>query len=53
MIARLGLVVCGLVWYGASTHNPLFVWLAVLIILIRAVPMIRLSYFKLKTKIDA
>ncbi len=54
MIARLGLVVCGLMWYGASTHNPLFMWLAVaLIILIRAVPMIRLSYFKLKTKIDA
>jgi hypothetical protein len=48
--ARLGLVACGLVWYGVSTHRPLLVWIAVLIILIRAVPMARLSYFKLKTK---
>jgi hypothetical protein len=53
MIARLGLVTCGLVWYGASTRRPLFVWLAVLIIAIRAVPMIRLSYFKLKAKAGA
>jgi hypothetical protein len=53
MLARLGLVACGLVWYGARTHHPPFVWLAVLIILIRAVPMIRLSYFKLKTRADA
>lgn len=51
--ARLGLVVCGLVWYGASSHRPLFIWLAVLIILIRAVPMIRLSYSKLKTNVGA
>jgi hypothetical protein len=50
MTARLGLVACGLVWYGASTHRPLIVWLAVLIVLIRAVRMIRLSYFKLKAK---
>jgi hypothetical protein len=50
MIARLGLVACGLVWYGVSTHRPLFVWVAVLIVLVRAVPMIRLSYFKLETK---
>jgi hypothetical protein len=53
MIVRLGLVTCGLVWYGASTHRPLFVWLAVLIIAIRAVPMIRLSYFKLKASAGA
>jgi hypothetical protein len=53
MIARLGLVVCGLVWYGASTHHPLFVWAAVLIVTIRALPMIRLSYFKLKTRASA
>ncbi|HTV30550.1 MAG TPA: hypothetical protein VMF32_22590 [Xanthobacteraceae bacterium] len=51
--ARLGLVVCGLVWYGASSHRPLFIWLAVLIMLIRAVPMIRLSYSKLKTNVGA
>jgi hypothetical protein len=48
MVARLGLVVCGLVWYGLSAHRPVLVWLAGLIVLIRAVPMIRLSYFKLK-----
>jgi hypothetical protein len=53
MIARLCLVACGLAWYGAVTHRPLFVWLAVLIILVRAVPMIRLTYFKLKTRVDA
>ena len=51
--ARLGLVICGLVWYGASNHRPLFIWLAVLIMLIRAVPMIRLSYSKLKTNVGA
>jgi hypothetical protein len=50
MVARLGVVACGLAWYGASTHRPLLVWVAALIILIRAVPMIRLSYFKLKAK---
>jgi hypothetical protein len=53
MIARLGLVVCGLVWYGASIHRPLFMWLAVLVILIRVAPMIGLSYFKLKPKAGA
>ena len=52
MIARLGIVACGLAWYGVRTHRPLVIWLAVLIVLIRAVPMIRLSYFKLKTKVD-
>jgi hypothetical protein len=50
MVVRLGLVASGLVWYGVSSHRLLFVWLAALIILIRAVPMIRLSYFKLKTR---
>jgi hypothetical protein len=53
MTARLGLVACGLVWYGASSHRPLFVWLAALVILIRAVPTIRLWYFKLKAKAGA
>jgi hypothetical protein len=53
MIARLALVAGGLVWYGASSHRPLFMWVAALIILIRAVPMIRLSYFKLKAKAGA
>ena len=52
-IARLGLVACGLVWYGASTHRPRFMWLAVFVILIRAVPLIRLLHFKLKTKASA
>jgi hypothetical protein len=52
-VARLGLLTCGLVWYGASAHRLLFMWLAVLIIIVRAVPMIRLSYFKLKTKARA
>jgi hypothetical protein len=52
-IARLGLVACGLVFYGASTHRPLFVWLAVLVILVRAVPLIRLSHVKLKAKAGA
>jgi len=50
MIVRLGLVAGGLVWYGARTHRPLIIWLALLIVLIRAVPMIRLSYFKLNAK---
>ena len=50
MIARLGLVAGGLAWYGASTHRPLIIWLALGIVLIRAVPTIRLSYFKLKSK---
>jgi hypothetical protein len=49
-IARLGLVACGLVWYGTSTQRPLFVWLAVFVILVRSVPMLRLSYFKLKAQ---
>jgi hypothetical protein len=53
MIARLALLAGGLVWYGASSHRPLFMWVAALIILIRAVPMIRLSYFKLKAKAGA
>jgi hypothetical protein len=51
--ARLGVVACGLVWYGASTHRPLFVWLAALIVAIRAARMIRLSYFKLKANASA
>jgi len=42
MIARLGLVAGGLVWYGASTHRPLIIWLALVIVPIRAVPTIRL-----------
>jgi hypothetical protein len=50
MIARLGLVACGLVWYGTSSHRPLFLWLAVFIVLVRAPPMVGLSYFKLKAK---
>lgn len=50
MTARLGLVAGGLVWYGVSTHRPLIIWLALAIVLIRAVPTIRLSYFKLKSK---
>lgn len=50
MVARVGLVACGLAWYGASTHRPVVIWLAVLLVFIRAVPMIRLSYFKLKIK---
>jgi hypothetical protein len=53
MTARLGLVACGLVWYGASFHRPLLIWLAVLIILVRGLRMIRLSYFKLKAKAGA
>lgn len=53
MLARLGLVVCGLAWYGASSHRPLFVWLAIFIVLVRAVPMLRLSYLKLKAKAAA
>jgi hypothetical protein len=53
MTARLGLVACGLVWYGVSTHRPLLVWVAVFIIAILAVRMIRLSYFKLKAKAGA
>ena len=53
MIARLGLVAGGLVWYGASTHRPLIIWLALVIVPIRAVPTIRLSYFKLKSKANA
>jgi hypothetical protein len=53
MIARLGLVAGGLVWYGVSTHRPLLVWIAVLIVALRAVPMIRLSYFKLKAQAGA
>jgi hypothetical protein len=48
MVARLGVVVGGLAWYGLSSHRPALVWLAGLVVLIRAVPMIRLSYFKLK-----
>jgi hypothetical protein len=53
MVARLGLVAGGLVWYGASTHRPLVIWLALVIVLIRVVPTIRLSYFKLKSKANA
>jgi hypothetical protein len=53
MVARLGLVVCGLAWYGLSSHRPLLVWLAGLLVLVRAVPMIRLSYFKLKANAGA
>jgi hypothetical protein len=51
--ARLGLVACGLVWYGASSHRPLFVCLAMFIILVRGAPMVGLSYFKLKAKFGA
>ena len=53
MIARLGVVACGLAWYGIRSHRPLVIWLAVLIVLFRAVPTIRLSYFKLKAKAGA
>ena len=38
---------------GLRTHRPLFMGLAVLVILIRAAPMIGLSYFKLKIKAGA
>jgi hypothetical protein len=50
--ARLGLLACGLVWYGVRSHQPLLIWVAVLVIILRAVPMIRLSYFKLKAKAE-
>lgn len=53
MVARLGVVVGGLAWYGLSSHRPALVWLAGLLILLRSVPMIRLSYFKLKAKAGA
>lgn len=53
MVARLGVVAGGLMWYGASTHRPLVVWLALVVVTIRAVPTIRLSYFKLKFRAGA
>jgi hypothetical protein len=53
MVARLGLVAGGLAWYGVSAHRPVMVWLALAVVLIRAVPTIRMSYFKLKSRAGA